>query len=85
MSSSLILGIEKNVYKQISKIHTFLMKKVEKKLFVLRCENFNAGSKIAREVKDKHEKLWGKDTCEVVVLAKDSLGDSYLEVIPKHN
>lgn len=75
--------LSRQIQTNIKNSYSYITKKNSKKLFVLRCENSQAGAKLAREVKEKHEKLWGKDSCEVVVLAKDSMGESSLEVIPQ--
>jgi len=39
-----------------------------KKLLVLCIADQAAGKKLARAAKKQYEKLWGKGTCEVVVL-----------------
>lgn len=44
-----------------------------KKLMILKAakEDLKAAKKQAKLVKKLHEKLWGKNTCEVVVIEKD--------------
>lgn len=43
-----------------------------KKLLVLNIVDVKSGKKIARAAKKQYEKLWGADTCEVVVLPVDA-------------
>ncbi len=43
-----------------------------KKLLVLNCADLKAGKKVARTAKKQYEKLWGKGSCEVVVLPLDA-------------